>query len=285
MTATGPGTEYYPPPDLPEGVPPPRQTTGESGSPQDREPPRPMTPERRMMIIASVVIILVSAAFIIRNLVFTIRHVRVVGTQSIGWDQVARSAGLSPSSSFFNLKEDRIRDGINSNRYLIYEGMETVFPSTVVLFVRERRPIANIHYIGISYIMAEDGMILERTKDLNQYPDLMTISGLDLRDIRQGSYPMSTKVNQMDVCVELTRELVLQGFSSQVKDINLSELSNIYLSTRDGFSIHLGYGSELRAKIGTVRAVVDECRRRGYQPGVIEATVPGEATYRPDVPA
>lgn len=276
-----PSTEYYPPPELPQGQEPPRGAMEE----QQKEPTSPMTPERRMLIIASVLLILVSAAFIARNLLFTIRHVRVVGTQHVGWEQVARSAGLSPSSNYFNLNEARIREGINSNRYLVYERMEAVFPNTVVLFVRERLPVASIHYIGISYIMADDGMILERTRDLSKYAHLMTVSGLDLRDIRLGSYPQSTRVNQMDTCVALTRELIGQGISSQVLDINVSELSSIYFSTHDGFSIHLGDGTNLRAKVGTVRAVLDECRRREYKPGVIEATVPGEATYRPDSPA
>lgn len=285
MQSGGPGTEYYPPPELPDGVAAPKQQATGQEPMQEREPPAPMSPERRILIIASVLLIAISAAFIIRNLVFSIRHVRVVGTQNVGWEQVARSAGLNPSSNYFNLKEERIREGINSNRYLIYERLETVFPNTVVLFVRERLPVASIHYIGISYIMADDGMILERTKNLNQYPDLMTVSGLDLRDIRQGSIPQSTRINQMDVCVDLTRELIAQGFNRQVKDINLSELSSIYLTTTDGYSVHLGNGTQLRAKIGTVRAVVEECRRRGYEPGVIEATVPGEATYRPDTPA
>lgn len=241
-----------------------------------------MPPERRMLIIASVLVIAISVAFILRGLVFTIRHVRVVGVQHLGWEQVAISAGLSPASNYFNLNENKIREGINSNRYLIYERMEKVFPSTLVLFVRERVPVASIHYIGISYLMADDGMILERTKDLALHADLMTISGLDLRSIREGSYPQSTRVNQMDVCIDLTRELIAQGFNRQIREINLSELSSITLYTRDGYSINLGNGTQLRAKIGTVRGVIEECRRLGFEPGVLEATVPAEATYRPD---
>ena len=160
--------------------------------------------------------------------------------------------------------------------------MERVFPNTVVFHVRERRPSARINYIGIAYVMADDGMILERTRDLSQFAKLMTVSGLALRDIRQGAVPLSTRASQMDVCISLVNELQLQGFDSQIVDVNVAEPSSLYVTTNDGFSIHLGDSRDLRAKIGTARAVLQACRAAGYQRGVIEATVPGFATYRPD---
>lgn len=271
--------ENFIPPEVPGYLPPPPGQHPQEEQPSEQR--QPMTPQRRMFIIASVLIVVISIAFVLRAAVFSIRNVRVVGIQQLSWQDVARSAMLSPSSNYFNLNENKIREGINSNRYLVYERMETVFPNTLVLFVKERQPAASINYIGISYIMADDGMVLEKTKDLGKYAGLMTISGLDLRDIRTGSVPMSTRLTQMDTCIALTRELKAQGFHPQIKDINLSEPTSVYLSTTDGYSIHLGDGQQLRAKIGTVRAVLEECRRRGYSPGVIEATIPGEATYRP----
>ena len=74
----------------------------------------------------------------------------------------------------------------------------------------------------------------------------------------------------------------MQGFGHEVLDVNLSEVTQIYLTTRDGFSVHLGDGKYLRAKIGTVRAVLQRLKQNGITGGVIEATVPGEVTYRPD---
>lgn len=241
-----------------------------------------MTPERRILIIVSVLLIVVGLAFLIRGLVFRIKHIRVVGLHNLSWQEVARSAGISSSSNYFGLDEKRIRDGINANRYLVYERMQKIPPSTLVLYVRERRPIASINYIGIAYVMAEDGVILERSRELNEYYGLMTVSGLALRDIRIGSVPLSTRFGQIETCIELARELHMQGFGNQVRDINLSEVTRIYLTTRDGFSVHLGDGKYLRAKIGTVRAVIQRLRENGITSGVIEATVPGEVTYRPD---
>lgn len=275
--------EYFPPPE--SMSPPPQQPQGPTGplGPEE-EPPQetlPMTPEKRIMIIVSTLLFLVVLAFTIRHFVFSIRNLRVVGLNRLSWQEVARSAGLSASSNYFGLDEEQVKAGINANRYLVFEKMQKVLPNTLVLHVHERQPMASINYIGIAYIMADDGMILEKTRDLSDH-GLPVVSGLSLRDIRQGSHPVSTRFGQMEACIALVRELHAQGFAPEVLDVNLSETSSIYLSTRDGFSVHLGDANYLRAKVGTVRAVLQKLREAGRSGGVIEATVPGEATYRPD---
>lgn len=287
------GFEYYPPPELPEGPegrPAGRGPVSAGGSTlqsQNTEgisEPIPMTPGRRMLIISCVLLIGVSLAFILRATLFSIRFVRVIGIHNLTWQQVATSAGITRASSYFNIREDKIRDGVNSNRYLIYERMQKVFPNTLILYVKERQPVASINYIGVSYIMADDGLILTQ---MPQFPDsntMMRISGLALRDIREGRLPLSSREGQIDACVALAREIYAQGFSHEIIDINLSEPSSIYLTTRDGYSVHLGDASSLKAKIGTVRAVLPELRRMGRKGGTIEATVWGEATHRPDSP-
>ena len=64
-------------------------------------------------------------------------------------------------------------------------------------------------------------------------------------------------------------------------ELNLSSLESIYIVTLDGFTANIGSAEELRAKIGTVRAVVRELRNREKKGGMIEATVPVQASYRP----
>lgn len=278
MPGPRPTPEHYPPPEVPSHPQAIRDSVVRD--PQGTEEAVQRSPGTRMLVLVCILLIFVSLAFILRGLLFTIRNVKVHGISQVSWQDVAISAGLGPASNYFNLDEERIREGINSNRYLIYQKMEKVFPNTLVLYVRERQPSARINYIGIAYIMADDGMILERTKDLTKFTDLMTVSGMAIGDIRVGNVlPLST---QVDVCVNIIRELDQQNFLSQIKDLNVANPASIYMTSIDGYSIHIGDAKDLQAKIGTVRAVLQALRKGGYPIGVIEATVPGEATYRPD---
>ena len=73
----------------------------------------------------------------------------------------------------------------------------------------------------------------------------------------------------------------MQGVRDAVEEINLTNMDSIYLLSKNGYTANIGTTEDLRAKIGTVRAVTAELKRRGLSGGTIDATVPGQATYRP----
>ncbi len=251
----------------------------------DREPeltPGPARLPSAWPWIALILVILVFAVFWFRDVFLIIRNVEVQGVRQRPWQEVALAAGFGETVNFFGVSENRVRDGINNHRYFTYLGMEKKFPSTVILRVRERIPVAYLHYIGVGYLLADDGLVLEQTKDLNLTLGYASITGVQLRDIRVGAEPTGTRPQQMASAMIVVRELAMQGYLQDIQDINVAEPSRIYLTTRDGYTVHLRDDKDLRPKIGTVRAVVQDLKTKGIQGGVIEATVPGEATYRPE---
>lgn len=274
-TGTGPGP--------PSGAPSPMLSDLQGAEPEGVDPEGDARSRRKILVLLSVMVLMVSLAFIVRDRFLLIRNLEVHGISRVSWQEVAMAAGLSSPASYFGLSPDRVARGVNSHPYLEFESLEKVFPDTLVLHVRERRPSAIVGYLGLSYLMAEDGVILEKNPGLSSIAGLSRVSGLAVRDIRVGAVPTSSKAAQVPGCVALLEELAAQDYLDQVSDIDVSEPESLYLTTRDGFTIHLGAPLELRAKLGTARAVVQELKRRGCAFGLIEATVPGEATYRPDL--
>lgn len=280
--------------------PPARPPEGYSRPPAPREPvyqgeqewqqqelyaeepqPRPPAPGGRALKLAVAAAAFVALLFVLRYYVFTISQVRVIGTHSIPWQEVARSAGLDRRLLYFTLNEEDIKAGINANRYLDYEGMEKVFPNTLILHVRERVPSAFFTHLGVGYVMADDGMILEKTRDLRLGQGLIEVSGLNVwGQLESGMFPVGGKPGQLEALVALIGELSGQGYSPQVQDVNVSDENSLMMTVAGDYTVHLGNISNLRAKIGTVRAVISELMRRNLTGGVLEASIPGEATYR-----
>jgi cell division septal protein FtsQ len=226
-------------------------------------------------------VISISIAFILRETVFTINNVAVVGNINIPNEIVLSSAGINSSSNFFNVNEDEIARNIDSNRYLKYLSMEKRFPNGLTIYVKERIPAACINYIGIMYILADDGVVLETTKSSDITGGLVSITGLDIQNIHVGSLPEVRKIERLASCIDLLRELIEQGVINNVSLISFTD-TNIYLSLRDNYTVNLGDGNYLRAKIGTARGVLIELRKQNLSNGIIEATKPGEATFRPE---
>ena len=234
-----------------------------------------------LIAVAAVLLVFGAIAMLLNETLFRIKKVSVIGNRYRTWEEVVSIAGINGGLSYFTLNESAVADKINGDRYLIFEGMEKNFPDSVTLYVRERQPMVGVQEMSATYLLAADGMVLERNNELAVYTNMIMVTGLKPKDLHVGRVVTSSNDAIMDAYLQLLEEISLQGFTDEVSELNLSDPDSLYLITRDGFTAHLGDLSDLRAKIGTVRAVVYKLREMGKTKGMIEATVPGEATYSP----
>lgn len=242
----------------------------------------PRRPAKRgLYTLIAVLVMLTVAAIFVRDQVFKIRDVEIRSVQNISQEEVMRLSGITANTSYFGLNEEKIRAGIESNRYLRFESMEKVWPNGVILNIQERQPCINVLNAGIQYVVASDGMVLEAYASLRLDNGCIKTTGLNIRDIRVGSQVICYNSEQLDAMLNIVSELDAQGCMNEIAEMNLSMLDSIYLVTTDSYVANIGDAQQLRPKIGTVRAVVTELRNRGLKGGMIEATVPGEASYRP----
>ena len=235
-------------------------------SPWDAEETPAPAPRRRLKpgvkTLLWTLALIFAVAVILHEGVLRIRNVAVVGNERFGWAEIVAAAGLDQGVNYFAVEEAKIRDNLEQNRYLVYEGMEKHFPNGLTLYVRERTACANVQVMGVTYLLDDAGMVLER-------------SG------KQGVELVPSLETQLAAYRALVQECELQGVLEQISELNLSDPDSLYLVTREGYTAHLGDAQELRAKIGTVRAVIAKLREMGKYGGVIEAAVPAVATYTP----
>ena len=257
---------------------PPENMIWKENMPQQAPPPRKRAGVRTVILT---LVLVCAVAVLLNESILKIRHIAVVGNKEISWDEVVSAAGLDKSISYFALNEEKIAAGINANRYLIFEKMEKSFPGSVVIYVKERVAQANVQVMGVTYQLDDKGMVLERIGATLPQGELVNVTGFQAKEVRVGHIIVPGTAEQMDAYELLMEEIFLQGFSDQVSELNLSNPDSLYLITTDGYTAHLGDMTEMRAKIGTVRAVVAKLREMGKEGGVIEASVPAVATYTP----
>lgn len=243
-------------------------------------------PERRpanrgLFTVIAVIIMLVVAGFVVHNQIFRINDVEIHSIRNTPFYEVLELAGIDGNTSSLSLNEDKVRAGINSNMYLSFQGMEKVGRNKLILYVKERSATANVLHNGLQYVIAEDGMTLSCTVALQLDNGCMTVSGLNIRDIRIGSVMTCQNEAQLSAYQSVVEEIDLQGIRGEIAELNFSSLDSIYLVTTDGYTVNIGNNEELQGKIGTMRAVLSNVRARGLKGGMIEATVSGIATYRP----
>ena len=240
-------------------------------------------PSRRgLFTVIAVIIMLVVAGFVVHNQVFKVREVEIRSIHYVSYGEVLELAGIGGNTSSLSLSEEKMRKSINSNIYLDFQGFERVGRNKIIIYVNERTPVANVLYNGLQFVASADGMVLSRSNMLSLDNGYVTVSGLNLRDIRVSSKMVCQNEVQLEAYTALLEELQLQGILKEVAELNFSSLDSIYLVTVDGYTVNLGNQEDLRGKIGTMRAVVKTLRDRGLKGGMVEATVSGVATYRPN---
>ncbi|MBR4540400.1 MAG: FtsQ-type POTRA domain-containing protein [Clostridia bacterium] len=251
-------------------------------------PPAPPPRKRSGVITVVLVLVLVLAVAVILNeSLLRIRWVSVNGNHLITWEETVRAAGLDKPVGYFTVSESKIAAGIESNRYLIFVRMEKNFPNSITIYVKERVPVARVQEMSSDYFLDGEGMVLERgalRENSGNKDDMVVVTGLKPKELRVGRMMTAGSAEHMQAYRALFEELEQQGFLSQISELNISDPESIYLVTRDGYSAHLGGIDSLRAKIGTVRAVIAKLREMGKTGGMLEANIPGEAIYTPPSP-
>lgn len=238
---------------------------------------------KTIMIAAVAAVLLLSAAFVIHEKVAVIQHVLLAGVSDENLLKVYNLSGLKTGMSYFDVDENTIRKGINSDYHYVYQSLEKIWPDTVVLYVQEQTPALNIQEGGGGrrFVTSSSGVVLSVSNVLDEDNGCIYVNGLNIRDIREHSRVVCMEEGQFDSVTAVVEELRAQGWVTEIASMDASRTESLTLTTRDGYTIRIGNVQSLRGKLGTVRAVLMELRARGLQGGTIEATVPGEASYLP----
>lgn len=242
------------------------------------------TGKRRIRPLMKLIMFLLvaGALFVVLNAtLLKIRSVRVNGNRTIPASTIAELAGLNRDMGYFTVDVARVREGVEQNPYLKFVDLRKQLPGTVVLFVKERAPCANVQGGGTMYLVDEDAYVLQTINDVKNGNTLPVVIGMQVSEARPGSQVISSRPGKVDEYRAIIEELLLQGVVNQFTQIDITDSDHIYLRHTSGYMAELGTAKELMAKIGTLRAVISALQADGLMNGYIDVTIPGEAIYSP----
>lgn len=250
-----------------------------------KHPPVQQGMPRKNHVLRNVLIFLLVAlavGLVIRGTVFTVRAAQVSGNVRMSDEAILQEAGVSLGINMFELNESDVARRINANRYLSFEKLRMDWPDGVTLFVTERVPSAYVKAYGMLYTLAGDGKVLEESGDIDATLALPEVRGLQEGSVTVGRKIVSESSARLRAYTALIEEMSLQGCLEQISVLNLADVDNILLVTTDGYTVQLGEQTDLRAKIGAMRAVRLKLIELGKEKGTINvADDPVHPTYMP----
>jgi len=226
--------------------------------------------------------IIMVAALIVGNTVFAVRSISVEGNSTVSTEEVIRASGISHGTSIFAIDSGAVRNGVNSNRYLNFVGMWRDFPSHVILRVTEHSPHATFKWMGMLYMLDQDGSVLEQTAHFDIPLSVPLITGMQVEAARVGSPVVTSVVGQADTIATVLSALSRRGLTEGISELNVTSLDNLFLITVDGAQVKLGNAQNIETKLYLMEQVLSIERARGpVRYGVLDVTTAQNADYKP----
>ena len=215
--------------------------------------------------------------------VFQVREIRVSGNVTVSTEEVVRRSGLKKGTPMLSIRMEDVARGIENNAYLQFRYLEKEWPGTVVLAVKEREACCWMTWCGIFYTMDKQRVVLFETEEQNIRPSgLVRVDGLEIRSgCMVGQTVVLNSSEQEEVFSTLFLEMKVLNCTELIEEADLSNLNSLLLTTRDGFTVSLGDGSNLHAKLRSMLLTRDELLKMGYTGGIINVINLENPVYTP----
>jgi cell division septal protein FtsQ len=204
----------------------------------------------------------------------------VIGNGSISAEHITALSGLVKGDNLFTVNEDKIRENLERDHWIVLSHCFKRYPNEVYLIVNERKIVATLQYLGIEYTLDIDGMVLEEYSDMNYPGEVPAVYGFKVSSAIVGELLSVRDEAQLIAYASIVSELTIQQYAERIVSINVSDPEQLTLFTKDGITVQLGSSEYMRAKIGAMRTDIAYLQQLGETSGVLDVTVPEDGKFR-----
>lgn len=211
--------------------------------------------------------------------VFRVRTINVSGSSTLTRDEVIAHSGIRYGSSMFSVSAKKVGKSMEENGNLLLTGMSRKWPATVNITVDERRGELMV-ISGATFIVLDGEMhVLSSGYDKPQ-GETIRVTGLDVISYREGERLTAgeTRLAKAQEIYAILREI---GAAHMIREIDVSDLNNITLTSSREVTVFLGDGDGLRDKLLWAQGALNDLMSRGEKGGRIDVTSGNKADYKP----
>ena len=233
---------------------------------------------KRFLMIAAIV---AAVAFILYSALFQVRRITVIGNSSVSAQEIIRLSGLKAGQNSLTIDDEAVMRKVEGNRYLRCTLVDVQWDS-VTIHVKERVPAVYINHNGMIVTLDNRGFVLEETLSSGAADDrLVKVSGLNVRRCAPGQQISLNSQSQLEAYTQILVELKAMKGIYLLRELDMSSMDSIYLTTRDDFYVRLGNEEDIHSKLRAFMITRDRVLQMGYSRGTIDVTNPGRPTYLP----
>jgi len=232
---------------------------------------------KKLVPVFLVVAALAMIAVFLDSSVFVIKDVRIEGESGMDDRDVMRLAGLQMEGRMRKLDVSSVKRGIESTGALRFISVEKELPSTVVITVERRIGRMAADYGGSIALLDEDGYVISVTREMPE-GDYLYVTGLAPRDAVPGRMIGADSVRIDALCTVLDA-IDATGSRMYISEINVADVSSIYLYSRTGIQVELGDSGDMENKLIWMSYAIADLEGRGETSGRLDVTGGNQADF------
>jgi cell division protein FtsQ len=223
--------------------------------------------------VACILVVAGISAWVSRSPIFAMRSLTVTGNVHESDRDVALLAGLSGSTNLVWMSPGSVKDRLGRDPWILSATVTRSLPSSITIVLRERTPVAVARAGGGSFLVAADGVVLERVTRSGD-PALPSISVSPVRRLSVGQrIPVSTPA------LVLAAKLP-PAVRAQVARVTTGP-GGVELQTRAGVRVLYGDASDVPGKALALQAVLRWAAAHGVDPVYVDVSVPATPALMP----
>lgn len=227
------------------------------------------------------IVLLLAAGYVFLSLpIWRITEISVGGTEMLVPNEIRDLSGVPLGENLFFSSLARTRENLRKitaiKEYHIYR----IPPATVLINLKERKPIAVLVLQSKSAVIDEDGYILNRNPNLTlnvpNMTELPVISGLGTREYN-GEEQVDPQAAQL--IVEIVSELA-SLLGSRRLQLETGGFDQISFSLDDILLVKVGRNLDVRRKMDVFKALLPEIEGRWDQVAYVDVRYPDTPVIR-----
>lgn len=239
----------------------------------------------RFLILLTIVTVGVVVA---QQTIFRLETVYVIGNETKTPQQVVIASGLARGQNMLGIEEADVARRMAEEHTIIFKGMQKEYPSTIHLYIEERKVVSAMQWLGMLYTLDGQGMVMTVENSSILPSGLPVVTGFKASSVAVGQFLGVKDARQVEAYQLIMYELEQQAYANQVSAINLADADNLYMVTLEGVTVRLGNAEHMEDKIGAVRTCMSHLRQLNVTGGILDVTDvtdlsgQNEAKYMPE---
>ena len=240
-------------------------------------------------MVAACIVLTVAIMVALGMNLFVVRTIEVKGGVHYTPNEVISAAGLKEGQSIFSVNAAMIRTELQSTPQLQLVSVDRQLPNVVILTVKETTPTLVAGYMNQYVTLDEELRVLSQAGVLPE-GDYPLITGMVVR-----SANMAEKITADDKLQLEALENIIACFSVRsetaendmyaplyyITEIQLTDVDNLKLYTKNGYSVELGTVENMERKALWVEQMVPMFIEKGYTGGTLDVAGSDSATFIP----